>query len=239
MLLASIYRRDYLAPLTSAGYRRRTDDLHVWRVIPWMELAISSLDLPPWPAGPAKWTVGRRRRACSTRGNASYRLRLASFMHIHGRPAGGQARARGRTGARTRARLPNSASQREGGLSTYVRWMHTAAVHSRRARSSISLFLGSRFCHDLAYACRALLVPTSSYHGPVHPRSLCRSVPLESGLRSYLATRLLRSGSPPFKSHSCASRSLNCVLVELQQPRVERMRLDAGYLSGDTRRVMG
>jgi len=151
VFLVSIYRRDYLAPLTSAGYRRRTDDLHVWRVIPWMELAISSLDLPTWPAGPAKWTVGRRRRACSTRGNASYRLRLASFMHIHGRPAG----------ARARARLPNSASQ-QGGLSTYGECTQPRCIRGGpEARTLSFLALGSVTISLMPV--KALLAPTSSW----------------------------------------------------------------------------
>lgn len=218
MFLASIYRRDYLAPLTSAGYRRRTDDLHVWRVIPWMELAISSLNLPTWPAGPVKWTVGRRRRACSTRGDASYRLRLASFMHIHGRAAGR------RTDTWTHDYPIPPRSEEEVYLRT---WMHTVAVHSRRARSSNSFFLGSRFCHDLAYACRALLAPTSSC-------TFCilglYTVPCLREAVSDLISRLVSvEADPPwFKPHSCAYRvrsvafSWNCSSLAARTHAIQR-----------------
>lgn len=81
--------------------------------------------------------------------------------------------------------------------------IHTIAkLRSRRARKARELFLllSTRLCHDLAYACRVPLsrCPTSSYHGQGNlglyvPR---RSMPLASGLRSYLATRLLRSKVP-------------------------------------------
>lgn len=54
-------------------------------------VAISLQDLPVYPAGQVNsWRVvereryGERETAGSTRGNASYRFRLASFMHIHG-----------------------------------------------------------------------------------------------------------------------------------------------------------
>lgn len=206
MFLASIYRRDYLAPLTSAGYRRRTGDLHVCRVTPWMEPTISSLNLPTWPAGPVKWTVGRRRRACSTRGNASYRLRLASFMHIHGRTCSGRTRAHGRTGARTATQFRLVARS-----FIYVR---TVNAHGRgggpEARIPSFLALGS------VTTSLTPVEPFSHRHHriSVHPRPLCRSMPSGSGLRSYLATRLRRSGSPPGWSPT-AARPLSCVFVEI------------------------
>jgi len=53
-----------------------------------MELAISPPDLPA-RRGRQSEQLADVGESCSTRGNASYRLRLASFMHIHGRPAGG------------------------------------------------------------------------------------------------------------------------------------------------------
>lgn len=64
---------------------------------PWMGLAISLQDLVVPSVRAAKWTVGEnaRQRGCSTRGNASYRFRLASFMHIHAGPAANPTRTTG------------------------------------------------------------------------------------------------------------------------------------------------
>lgn len=233
MFLASIYRRDYLAPLTSAGYRRRMDDLHVWRVIPWMELAISSLNLPTWPAGPVKWTVGRRRRACSTRGNASYRLRLASFMHIHGRPA---ADARGRTGARARGRAhdyPIPPRSEKVYLRTYGE-----CTQSRRIRGGP----GARIPSFLALgSVTTSLTPVEPFSHR-HHRTSCilglYAVPCLREVVSDLISRLVpvEADPPWFNSHSCAYNRVRSVVFswKLQQPRVERMRFDAGYLPGDT-----
>lgn len=62
-----------------------------------MGLAISLQDLVVPSVRAAKWTVGEnaRQRGCSTRGNASYRFRLASFMHIHAGPAANPTRTTG------------------------------------------------------------------------------------------------------------------------------------------------
>lgn len=232
-LLGSIYRCDYLAPLTSAGYRRVVErSLHVWRVIPWMELAISSLDLPTWPAGPAKWTVGRRRRACSTRGNASYRLRLASFMHIHGRPAGGRTRAHG-----CAHDYPIPPRSEEVYLYVYMVNAHTRGAFAEGQKLQLSLFLSSRFCLFLPHLAYVELLSSPSRANIIVLRSrLCilglYAIPCLWEVASDLISRLVSFGADPLglRLH-LRSRSFSCVLVKLQHFRVERMRFDAGHLS--------
>lgn len=115
-----------------------------------------------------------------------------------------QADGRGRTGAWTRARLPNSASQREG-LSTYVQWnAHNRGAFAAGQELELALSWPSVLSRPhlrLSSPSRTdIIVPS-----PVQSRPLCRSIafgkwpPILSRDSSPLERIPLR-----FKSHSCA-----------------------------------
>lgn len=219
MFLASINRRDYLAPLTSAGYGRST------RMARYpMNGARNLVSGSPNVAGGGQRSeqLARRRRAYSTRGSASYRLRLASFMHIHGRPAGGRTRAARPHGRAHDYPIPPRSAKvylRTYGECTQPRCICGGSDALKLSLSWLSILSRPRL--RLSGPSRADIIALS--------RSCILglyAVPCLQEVASDLISRLVSFGADPLDLGPTAallrSRSLSCVLVELQQQsRVE------------------
>lgn len=135
-----------------------------------------------------------------------------------------QADGRGRTGVWMRARLPNSTSQREGGLSTYV--MHTIAEGQKLELSF--LLLGS---------VTTLLTPVESFSHRHHRTLSSKDHPLCHSMSPILS----RDSSPSERILLGLSPTAAPTIAFTQLHRVAAVprRTHAIHFPGDIQRVTG
>ena len=226
MLLASIYRCDYLAPLTSAGYRRavgRSTRMARYPMNGARNLVSGSLNVAGGASEVNSWSTSEsllHSRQCELPFEISifYAYTWETCRRTH-------------AGAHDYPIPPRS---EEVYLRTYGECTQPRCIRGGPEAPTLSFLpLGSiSFCFSLTSSfCRALLAPTSSYYELVHPRPLYATPCLWEVASDLISTtRLLWSGSPRFKAHSCVYDRVRLVAFsKLQHFRMERMRFDTGH----------